>query len=116
MSVLSLALGYEVFPNTVTTPHNMVYGVEYAHTFFRNSPISLLLDYGLLFNLIFQSGRERNAFGHHTRLGVGAVFNLHERHKLSAKISYDFVTFPYYELSSAKFSYPAVHVRYSFLF
>ena len=116
MTILSLAIGYEVFPAEPATLHSLVYGPEFGHIFFRQSPVSLLVDYGLLFNLILQSGRDGYAFGHHTRLGIGGVFNLSEQHKLTAKVSYNMITFPYYEQASTKFSFPAIQVRYSFLY
>jgi len=118
MSVLSLVLGYTMFPDAVESDglHNMVYGLEYSHYFFTHKTISLLVDYGLQFNLILQSGREGYSFGHHTKLGVGGVWNASERHKLSLNGAYNFVTSPYFELSSRKFTFPSVTLRYHFLY
>lgn len=114
-TVLSLAAGYDVFPGAASGSalHNLVYGVEYAHTFFRQAPVALLLDYGLLFNLILQSDREGYAFGHHTRLGLGGVYRLGERDSLSLKAAYNFVSFPHFELAEARMSFPSLSLRYS---
>ena len=71
---------------------------------------------GMLFNLILQSGREGYDFGHHTRLGFGGVYNLSERHKLALKAAYNFVTFPYFELSEVRITFLSVAVRYSLYF
>lgn len=76
------------------------------------SVASLLLDYGLLFNLIRQSSREGYAFGHHTRLGVGGLYALSDRHKLALKGEYNFVTFPYFEIARARISFPSLSLRY----
>ena len=118
MTALSLVLGYDLFPQGDGSDalHAMVYGVEYAHTFFRQKSVSLVLDYGLLFNLIRQSGREGYAFGHHTRLSIGGVYNLSEKHKLALKGAYNFVTFPYFELSEARIAFPSVALRYYLYF
>ena len=118
MTALSLVLGYDLFPQGDGSDalHAMAYGVEYAHTFFRQKSVSLLLDYGLLFNLIRQSGRDGYAFGHHTRLSIGGVYNLSEKHKLALKGAYNFVTFPYFELSEARIAFPSVALRYYLYF
>ena len=118
MTVLSIVAGYDFFPVApgVTVLHNLVYGVEYAHVFLRRSPVSLLMDYGLLFNLLLDSEANGYAFGHHTRLGLGAVWNLSERHKLTLKGAYNLVTFPYFESSESRYSFPAATVRYSLFF
>jgi len=118
MTALSLVLGYDLFPKGDGSDalHAMVYGVEYAHTFFRQKSVSLLLDYGLLFNLIRQSDREGYAFGHQTRLSIGGVYNLSEKHKLALKGSYNFVSFPYFELSEARITFLSVALRYYLYF
>jgi hypothetical protein len=118
MTALSLVLGYNLFPqgDGPDALNAMVYGVEYAHTFFRQKPVSLILDYGLLFNLIKQENRSGYAFGHHTRLGVGGLYNLNDRHKLALKGAYNFVTFPYFELSEARITFPSVALRYYFYY
>jgi len=118
MTVLSIASGYDYFPVApgVTVLHNLVYGVEYAHLYSRQGPVSLVADYGLLFNLLFDQGRSGYAFGHHTRLGLGAVWNLDERHKLTLKGSYNIVTFPYFESSRNRYSFLAATLRYSLFF
>jgi hypothetical protein len=73
-NLLSLALGYTWFPEAASGEelHSLVYGLEYAHTFFASHPVALVLDYGLLFNLLLQSGRQGYAFAHHTRLRAGS--------------------------------------------
>lgn len=113
-TLLSLALGYTWFPGAVSGEdlHSLVYGLEYAHTFFASRPVALVLDYGLLFNLILQSGRQGYAFGHHTRLGAGPSFSLGERDRLLLNVGYEFVIYPYFELSSARASYPSVSLRW----
>ena len=118
MTALSLVLGYNLFPqgDGADALNAMVYGVEYAHTFFRQNTVSLLLDYGLLFNLIKQENRGGYAFGHHTRLGAGGVYNLSDKHKLALKGAYNFVTFPYFELSEARITFPSVALRYYFYY
>jgi hypothetical protein len=118
LTVLSIAAGYDYFPLApgVAMLHNLVYGAEYAHLFFRQSPVSLLVDYGLLFNLLLDPERSGYAFGHHTRLGLGAVWNVAERHKLTLKASYNFVSFPYFESSASRYSFPALALRYSLFF
>jgi hypothetical protein len=118
MTVLSLVAGYDFFPLApdVTVLHNFVYGMEYAHVFFRQSPVSLVADYGLLFNLIGDAERHGYAFGHHTRLGLGAMWNLSDRHKLTLNAYYNMVTFPYFETSRSNYSFPALALRYSLFF
>jgi hypothetical protein len=118
MTALSLVLGYNRFPegNGTDALNAMVYGVEYAHTFFKHKPVSLLLDYGLLFNLIKQANLDGYAFGHHTRLSIGGVYNLSDEHKVALKGAYNFVTFPYFDLSDARITYPSVGLRYYFYY
>jgi hypothetical protein len=118
MTALSLVLGYNRFPegNGTDALNALVYGVEYAHTFFKHKPVSLLLDYGLLFNLIKQANLDGYAFGHHTRLSIGGIYNLSDKHKVALKGAYNFVTFPYFDLSDARITYPSVVVRYYFYY
>ena len=118
MTALSLVLGYNLFPqgNGADALNAMVYGLEYAHTFFRHKSVSLLLDYGLLFNLIKQENLTGYAFGHHTRLSVGGVYNLSDNHKLALKGAYNFVTFPHFDLSDARITFLSVALRYSFIY
>jgi hypothetical protein len=113
-TLLSLALGYTWFPGAVSGAdlHSIVYGLEYAHTFFASRPVALVLDYGLLFNLILQSDRAGYAFAHHTRLGAGPSFRLGERDRLLLNVGYEFVIYPYFELASARVSYPSVSLRW----
>jgi hypothetical protein len=112
-TLLSLALGYTWFPGAASGAdlHSLVYGLEFAHTFFASRPVSLVLDYGLLFNLIVQSGREGYAFAHHTRLGIGPSFSLGPRDRLLLNLGYEFVIYPYFELASARLSYPSASLR-----
>lgn len=118
MTALSLVLGYDLFlrgdgPDAL---HAVVYGVEYAHTFFRQKPVSLLLDYGLLFNLIRRESLDGYAFGHHTRLGIGGVYNLSDKHKVALRGAYNFVTFPYFDSSNARVTFPSAALRYYFYY
>jgi len=117
-TLLSLTLGYALFPDAVGSAalHAVVYGLEYAHTFFRGKPVALIVDYGLLFNLLMEEGREGYAFGHHTRLGLGPVFRLTERSSLALQATYNFVAFPHFEQASDRISFPAVLLRYQFRF
>jgi hypothetical protein len=112
-TLLSLALGYTWFPGVASGEdlHSLVYGLEYAHTFFAARPVALVVDYGLLFNLLLQSGRQGYAFGHHTRLGLGPAFALGARDSLLLNVAYEFVTFPYFELASTRVSYPSLSLR-----
>ena len=114
LTLLSLATGYELFPQAVGTTalHRLVYGLEYHHLFRRDRPVSVVADYGLLFNLLLQTDREGYAFGHHTRLAAGALLWLNERSGLLAKVSYNIATFPYFEISDSRVSYPAISLRY----
>jgi hypothetical protein len=113
-TLLSLVLGYALFPEAdgPQALHALVYGLEYAHTFFRAKPVALVLDYGLLFNLLLQEDRDGYAFGHHTRLGLGPLFRLGGPNELVLRVAYNFVTFPYYELASARLMYPSLALRY----
>jgi opacity protein-like surface antigen len=113
-TVLSLALGYSLFPqaDSIRALNAVVYGVEYAHTFFAGNPVSLFVSYGLLFNLVLLEGRSGYAFGHDTRLSVGPVFSLGEYGDIVASLGYNWVTFPYFELASTQIMYPSVAIRY----
>jgi hypothetical protein len=112
-TLLSLALGYSWVPAVAAGEdlHRLVYGLEYAHTFFAARPVALVLNYGLLFNLLLQSGRQGYAFGHHTRLGLGPAFALGPRNRLLLNLAYEFVTFPYFEQASTSFSYASLSLR-----
>jgi hypothetical protein len=113
-TLLSLVLGYTLFPEAdgPQALHALVYGLEYAHGFLRDKPVGLVVDYGLLFNLLLQENREGYAFGHHTRLGLGPVFRLGGPNELALRVAYNFVTFPYFELATAKLRYPSLALRY----
>ena len=113
-ALLSIVLGYNWFPTAAggNALHALVYGVEYEHTFFRGNWVALAVDYGLLFNLILVDGRQSYAFGNHTRLGLGPVFNISDRDQLLVNISYNMMDFPYFELASASLSYGSLAVRY----
>jgi hypothetical protein len=113
-TVLSLALGYALFPQAAGTQalHSVVYGLEYAHTFFAANPVSLMVSYGLLFDLLLEGGRGGYAFGHHTRLNAGPVFSLGPAGDIMLVVGYNFVTFPYFELASAQVTYPSLSARW----
>jgi hypothetical protein len=117
-AMLSLALGYNWFPMAVggNSLQALVYGLEYEHIFFRQSWIALALEYGLLFNLLLEDGRQGYAFGHHTRLGLGPVFRLGERDELVLLLDYNIVSFPYFEQPAGKLSFPSVALRYQLRF
>jgi hypothetical protein len=113
-ALLSLALGYDLFPQGAGGKplQALVYGLEYEHLFFRQGPVALSVEYGLLFDLIFEGGRQGYAYGNHTRLGLGPDFKLGEKDDLALLIDYNAVDMPYFEASSGKFSFPSVALRY----
>jgi hypothetical protein len=113
-AMLSLALGYDWFPQGAggSALNAFVYGLEYEHTFFRQSPVALSVEYGLLFDMLFEDGRQSYAFGNHTRLGLGPDFKLDGKDDLVLLADYNIVDVPYFELSAAKLSYPSVALRY----
>jgi hypothetical protein len=113
-ALLSIVLGYNWFPTAAggNALHAIVYGVEYEHVFFRQSRVALAVDYGLLFDLILEDGRQNYAFGNHTRLGLGPVFNMSDRDQLLLNIAYNMMDFPYFELASGRLSYGSLSVRY----
>jgi hypothetical protein len=113
-ALLSLALGYNLFPQGAgSNPvHAIVYGLEYEHTFFRQSPVALSVEYGLLFDLLLEGGRSGYAFGNHTRLGLGPDFKLGEKDDVVLLVDYNIVSLPYFELASGKMNYPSVALRY----
>jgi hypothetical protein len=113
-ALLSLALGYGWFPGASAGKalSGFVYGLEYEHVFFRQNWVALAVDYGLLFNLLLEEGRQGYAFGHHTRLGVGPVFALGEKDQLLVNVAYNMVTFPYFDLASTSMSYLSLALRY----
>ncbi len=118
MTILSLVLGYNLlFPDdAVSLMHSLIYGLEFEHIFFRQSRVSLLVDYGLLFNQIRIADRSGYAYGHHTKLGVGGVYNFNSKHKLALTANYNFISFPYFDISSNKYHYPSVTLRYLLIF
>jgi hypothetical protein len=113
-ALLSLALGYAWFPQGAgsSSLHAFVYGLEYEHTFFRQSPVALAVEYGLLFDMLLEDGRSGYAFGNHTRLGLGPDFRLDDQDELLLLVDYNIVSFPSFELSSGKLSYPSLSLRY----
>jgi len=117
-AILSLAIGYNWFPMGVggSSLHAFVYGLEYEHVFFRKSSVALAVEYGLLFNLLLEDGRQGSAFGHHTRLGLGPVLRLGERDELVLLFDYNIVSFPYFEQPAGKLSFPSVALRYQLRF
>jgi hypothetical protein len=117
-ALLSVVLGYNWFPTAAGGGplQAMVYGLEYEHVFFRQNWVALAVEYGLLFNLLLEGGRQGYAFGNHTRLGLGPVFRLGERDELMLLFDYNIVSFPSFELSSGKLSFPSVALRYQLHF
>jgi hypothetical protein len=112
-ALLSLVLGYNWFPGGAGANglHAIVYGVEYEHVFFRQNWIALAVDYGLLFNLVLEEGRQGYAFGDHTRLGVGPVFNLSANDQILVNIGYNFMDITYFETAS-RLDYASLALRY----
>ncbi len=113
-ALLSLALGYDAFPQGAGSMslQAFVYGLEYEHTLFRTSPVALSVEYGLLFDLLLEGGRQGYAYGNHTRLGLGPDFRLGAKDDLELLADYNFVDLPYFELSSGGFGYPSIALRY----
>jgi hypothetical protein len=113
-AVLSLALGYDAFPQGAGSMplQALVYGLEYEHTLFRRSPVALSLEYGLLFDLLFEGDRQGYAYGNHTRLGLGPDFRLGPKDDLVLLADYNMVDMPYFELSSGGFGFPSIALRY----
>ena len=113
-AVLSLALGYTLFPEGTgsSAVSSLVYGLEYEHSFFRRSPVALSVEYGLLFDLIFDGGRAGYAYGNHTRLGLGPDLRLSDKDDAELLADYNILDLPYFELSSSMISYPSLALRY----
>ena len=113
-ALLSLALGYDVFPQGAGSEplQAFVYGLEYEHTLFRQSPVALSMEYGLLFDLVIEGGRQGYAYGNHTRLGLGPDFRLDSKDDLVTLLDYNALDLPYFELSSARLTYATVALRY----
>jgi hypothetical protein len=113
-ALLSLALGYDLFPQGAGSGalQSFVYGLEYEHTLFRRSPVALAIEYGLLFDLALESGRQGYAYGNHTRLGLGPDFRLDEKDDLVLLLDYNALDMPYFELSSARLTYASIALRY----
>ncbi len=112
-ALLSLALGYTVFPGGAGGALNsIVYGLEYEHSFFRDSPLGLSIEYGLLFDLVLEGGRSGYAFGNHTRLGLGPRLRLGEKDGLELLVDYNGLALPYFELSSGRKDYLSAALRY----
>ncbi len=123
-SLLSLVVGYGAFPDyqglpfdvSLTALHDAVFGLEYAYTFFYDNPIALMLNGGMLANLLVQPGSKTYAFGHHTRLGLGPVFRLNRRDSLAVLASYNLLIFPHLDQPTDLFHFPAVVLRYQHRF
>lgn len=113
-ALLSLALGYDLFPQGAGSAplQSFVYGLEYEHTFFRQSPVALSIEYGLLFDWVYEGGKPGSAFGNHTRIGLGPDFRLGEKDDLVALLDYNGLEMPYFEFSSARLSYISIALRY----
>ena len=117
-SLLSLALGYAVFPydTGLAALHDAVFGLEYAHTFFYGKPVGLMLDGAMMADLLVQAGGTGYAFGHRTRLGFGPVFRLSRRDSLALQVTYNFIIFPHLDQPTDLFHIPGVVLRYQFRF
>ena len=113
-ALLSLALGYDLFPQGAygKALHAIVYGLEYEHTLLRRNSVALSFEYGLLFDLVLEGGRQGYAYGNHTRLGLGPDVRLGEKEDLVLLADYNIVDLPFFELSSAQLGYPSVVLRY----
>ncbi|GEM_PF-6844596 len=113
-ALLSLALGYDLFPRGTggNALNAFVYGLEYEHTLFRQAPVALSVEYGLLFDLVFEGGRRGYAYGNHTRLGLGPDFRLGEKDDLELLADYNILDLPFFELSSEQLGYASVALRY----
>jgi len=112
--VVGVEAGYNWFPMAAggSSLQAFVFDLQYEHVFFRQSQVALAVDYGLLFNLLLEDGRQGYAFGNHTRLGLGPVFRLGERDELVLLFDYNIVSFPSFEQSSGKLSFPSVALRH----
>jgi hypothetical protein len=113
-ALLSLALGYDDFPQGSGSGNlrTFVYGLEYEHTLFRSSPLALSIEYGLLFDLVLEGGRQGYAYGNHTRLGLGPDFRLGEKDDLVTLLDYNALDLPFFELSSARLTSITLALRY----
>lgn len=113
-ALLSLALGYDLFPLGAGSAalQAFVYGLEYEHTLFRRSPVALSIEYGLLFDLVLEGGRQGYAYGNHTRLGLGPDFRLDGKDDLVTLLDYNALDLPFFELSSSRLSYVSIALRY----
>jgi hypothetical protein len=113
-AVLSLALGYNWLPEGSGSQSlgAFVYGLEYEHILFRQSPVALSVEYGLLFDMIFEGGRQGYAYGNHTRLGLGPDFKLGEKDDLVLLADYNILDMPYFDSSTARLSYASLALRY----
>jgi hypothetical protein len=117
-AILSLVVGYQGFPEGASgKPLNaFVYGLEYEHLLFERGPVALGLEYGLLFDMLSEGGRDGVAFGNHTRLGLGPDFRLGERDDILVLADYNIVDMSYFDLASAKFGFPSIAIRYQWRF
>jgi hypothetical protein len=70
------------------------------------------VEYGLLFDLILEGGRQGYAYGNHTRLGLGPDFKLGEKDDLVLLADYNILDMPYFDSSAAKLSYASLALRY----
>jgi hypothetical protein len=76
---LGLALAYRLYPGSTKT-QQIGYGATLKHFFSRNwsteDGVYPFVDYGLLLQQSYISGREGSATSHDTRLGVGTVMRI----------------------------------------
>jgi hypothetical protein len=110
-TVLGLVGGYGVLGGDQSLSR-LIYGAEYMHLLLPGRPVTILANYGLLFNLVRTADRDRFAFAHHSRLQTGIGLDLPGGAILALALDYNFVGFPYYELSDSRVQYFGAALRY----
>jgi hypothetical protein len=113
MTVLSLVAGYNQTADF--SSENAISGFVYAHLYFTNRQVSLLAAYGLQFNQIRLSGNTAYSYGHHTKLTIGAAYNMSTDHKLALSGNYNFVSFPNFDISNGKWTFLSLSLRYIYV-
>ena len=118
MTILSIDAGYTLIPWMAdgSVQHAFVYGFEFMHMFALGAGWFLIADYGLLFNLLFNSARPGYAFGHDTRLAVGVGVRLSDAVILSLLPAWNMVISPWYGAQEQRFSYISAVLRMQFIF